>query len=162
MTKPELPSDLNITKVQKPGSVLKLKDQKVAVDIHLQKAYENGSEIYFIVTDASDKRTADMFTNITEFKVNSAPILAKTPESARSQAYIFKNGMQGDGPLGFQTMITNTNPEETEYSPLYQLNFVNWKNTDDDSITIVPSLAKRQYWNIEVASFNKNKINNES
>jgi hypothetical protein len=50
--KPELPSDLNTTKVQKPGSVLKLEDQKVAVDIPLQKAYENGSEIYFIVTDA--------------------------------------------------------------------------------------------------------------
>lgn len=132
--KPELPSDLNITKVQKPGSVLKLKDQKVAVDIPLQKAYENGSEIYFIVTDASDKQTADMFTNITEFKVNFAPILAKTPESARSQVYIFKNGIQGGSrPLGLQTMVTNTNPEEKGYSPLYQLNFVEWSS--DDSIT---------------------------
>ena len=132
--KPELPSDLNATKVQKPGSVLKLEDQKVAIDIPLQKAYENGREVYFIVTDASDKQTANMFTNITEFKVNFAPILAKTPQSARSQVYIFKNGIQGgSGPLGFQTMVTNTNPEEKRYSPLYQLNFVKWKN--DDSIT---------------------------
>ena len=60
-----------------------------------------------------------MFTNITEFKVNFAPVLAKTLESARSQAYVFKNGIHtGEGPLGFQTMVTNTNPEEKEYSPL--------------------------------------------
>ena len=77
-----------------------------------------------------------MFTNITEFKVNFAPVLAKTLESARSQAYVFKNGIHtGEGPLGFQTMVTNTNPEEKEYSPLYQLNFVKWKN-NNDSITI--------------------------
>lgn len=137
-TRAELPPDLNTTKVQSPGSLLKLGDQKVAVDIPLQKAYENGSEIYFIVTDASDKHTADMFTNITGFKVNFAPLLAKTPESARSQAYVFENGMQGDGPLGFQTIITNANPEEKEYSPLYQLNFVKWKNADGDSITSAP------------------------
>ena len=130
-TKPELPPDLNTTKVRTPGSVLKLEDQKVAVDIPLQKAYENGSEIYFIVTDASDKHTADMFTNFTGFKVNFAPLLAKTPELARSQAYIFENGMQGDGPLGFQTTVTNTNPEEKDYSPLYQLNFVKWKNDNE-------------------------------
>lgn len=130
-TRPELPPDLNTTKVQRPGSLLKLEDQKVAVDIPLHKAYENGSEIYFIVTDASDKDTADMFTNITGFKVNFAPILSNTPESARSQAYIFENGIQGDGPFGFQTTVTNTSPEEKDYSPLYQLNFVKWKNNGD-------------------------------
>jgi hypothetical protein len=131
-TRAELPPDLNTTKVQSSGSVLKLEGQKVAVDIPLQKAYENGSEIYFVVTDASDKHTADIFTNITGFKVNFAALLANTPESARSQAYVFENGMQGDGPLGFQTTITNANPEEQGYSPLYQLNFVKWKNNDED------------------------------
>ena len=133
-TRPELPLDLNTTKVQKPGSVLKLEDQKVAVDIPLQKAYENGSAIYFIVTDSSDKHTAETFTNVTGFKVNFAPILAQTPKLARSQAYIFENGMRGDGPFGFQATITNTNPEKEDYSPLYQLNFVKWKN-NNDSIT---------------------------
>ncbi len=141
-TKPELPPDLNTTKVRTPGSVLKLEDQKVAVDIPLQKAYENGSEIYLIVTDASDKHTADMFTNFTGFKVNFAPLLAKTPELARSQAYIFENGTQGDGPLGFQTTVTNTNPEEKDYSPLYQLNFVKWKNDNGgDSATPTTTIS---------------------
>ena len=58
----------------------------------------------------------------------------QTPESARSQAYIFENGLQGDGLLGFQTTITNTNPEEKGYSPLYRLNPVKWKNDDGENI----------------------------
>lgn len=142
--RPELPPDLNTTKVQTPGSLLKLNDQKVAVDVPLQKAYENGSEIYFIVTDTSDKGTAGIFTNITRFKVNFAPLLAKTPASARSQAYVFENGIQGDGPLGFQTTVTDTNPEEKDYSPLYQLNFVKWKNNDngDSSVTRTANFTK--------------------
>lgn len=77
-----------------------------------------------------------MFTNITGFNVNFAPLLAKAPESAQSQAYVFENGMKGDGPLGFQTTITNANPEEKGYSPLYHLNFVKWKNDDVDGNSI--------------------------
>jgi hypothetical protein len=104
-----------------------------------------GSVIYFIVTDASDKHLADMFTNITGFKVNFAPLLSKTPESARSQAYIFENGLQGDGLLGFQTTIANTNPEEKGYSPLYRLNLVKWENDDGENILVYwkdPSQAR--------------------
>lgn len=123
----EIPPDLNNTRIQGPGSALKLGYQKLAVDIPLQKAYENGSELYFISTDVSDNKTAQLLTNKTGFEVNFAPVLAKTPESALGHAYWFKNGIVGNGPLGFQAVVTNAKPGDANYSPLYNISYVEWK-----------------------------------
>jgi hypothetical protein len=51
------------------GSVLKLSNANVEIDIPLMKGYENGNEIFFIATDASDNQTAAQITNETDFKV---------------------------------------------------------------------------------------------
>jgi len=110
-----------------PGSVLKLSRASIPIDIPLVKGYENGNEIFFIATDVSDKKTAEMITNLTGFKVNFSPLLAQTPESARGQAYVFKNGIEGKGPLGFQLPVLNGKPGDEEYSPLLQLNTAEWK-----------------------------------
>jgi len=110
-----------------PGSVLKLSRASIPIDIPLMKGYENGNEIFFIATDVSDKKTAEMITNLTGFKVNFSPLLAQTPESARGQAYVFKNGIEGKGPLGFQLPVVNGKPGDEEYSPLLQLNTAEWK-----------------------------------
>jgi hypothetical protein len=82
--------------------VLRLARTNVPIDIPLLKGYENGNELYFIATDVSDEKTAAFATNLTGFKVNYAPALAQTPQTARAQAYAFTNGMAGDGPFGFQ------------------------------------------------------------
>jgi hypothetical protein len=116
----------NITAAEGPGSVLKLSQANVALDIPLMKGYENGNEVYFIATDASDNQTATQIANETGFKVNFAPILAKTPEAARGQAYIFTNGIPGQGPFGFQLPVVNAKPGNEGYSPLLQLNMVKW------------------------------------
>jgi len=110
-----------------PGSVLKLSRASIPIDIPLMNGYENGNEIFFIATDVSDKKTAEMITNLTGFKVNFSPLLAQTPESARGQAYVFKNGIEGKGPLGFQLPVLNAKPGDEEYSPLLQLNTAEWK-----------------------------------
>src|SRR5918994_4476518 len=85
-------SSANVTAAEGPGSVLKLSQANVALDIPMMRGYENGHEIFFIATDASDNQTATQITNETGFKVNFAPIIAQTPEAARGQAYIFTNG----------------------------------------------------------------------
>jgi plastocyanin len=126
----EMPSDLNNTKLQGAGTVLKLADQKLAVDIPLQKAYENGNELFYISTDASDNKTAQLLTNKTGFEVNFAPVLTRTPESALGSAYWFKNGIVGNGPLGFQAVVTNAKPGDDSYSPLYKINYVEWKQEE--------------------------------
>ena len=71
-----------VTEETEPGSVLKLARTNVPIDIPLLKGYENGNEIYFIATDVSDEKTAAFATNLTGFKVNYAPALAQTPDSA--------------------------------------------------------------------------------
>src|SRR5918995_1281364 len=109
-----------------PGSVLRLSSANTELDIPLMKGYENRNEIFFIATDASDNQTAAQLTNATGFKVNFAPLLAMTPEEARGQAYVFENGIEGEGPLGFQLPIINARPGQEGYSPLLQINLVRW------------------------------------
>src|SRR5919109_3129052 len=108
------------------GSVLKLSNANVEIDVPLMKGYENGNEIFFIATDASDNQTAIQITSATGFKVNFAPLLAMTPEEARGQAYVFENGIEGEGPLGFQLPVINARPGQEGYSPLLQINLVRW------------------------------------
>ena len=108
------------------GSVLKLFNANVELDVPMMKGYENGNEIFFIATDSSDNQTAIQITNATDFKVNFAPLLAKTPEEARGQAYVFENGVEGEGPLGFQLPVINARPGQEGYSPLLQINLVRW------------------------------------
>jgi hypothetical protein len=117
-----------VTEETEPGSVLKLARTNVPMDIPLLKGYENGNEIYFIATDVSDEKTAAFATNLTGFKVNYAPTLAQTPDSARDQAYAFTNGVAGDGPFGFQIPVVNAKPGDEGYSPLWQVNEVTWND----------------------------------
>jgi hypothetical protein len=124
------PTTANVTtpaaSTTSPGSVLRLSNANVEIDVPLMKGYENGNEIFFIATDASDNQTAAQITNATGFKVNFAPLLARTPEEARGQAYVFENGIEGEGPLGFQLPVLNARPGQEGYSPLLQINLVRW------------------------------------
>jgi hypothetical protein len=128
----ELSETANVTNASStttlPGSVLKLSNANVEIDIPLMKGYENGNEIFFIATDASDNQTAVQITNATGFKVNFAPLLARTSEEARGQAYVFENGIEGEGPLGFQLPVINARPGQEGYSPLLQINLVRWND----------------------------------
>ncbi|MGH9911504.1 MAG: DUF7482 domain-containing protein, partial [Nitrososphaeraceae archaeon] len=100
----------------------------VPIDIPLLKGYENGNELYFIATDVSDEKTAAFANNLTGFKINYAPALAQTPQTARAQAYAFANGVAGEGPFGFQLPVVNAKPGDEGYSPLWQINLVTWND----------------------------------
>ncbi|CAN5653657.1 hypothetical protein BH18THE1_BH18THE1_08720 [soil metagenome] len=111
-----------------PGSVIKLNRANIPIDIPLAKGYENGNEIFFIATDASDENIAQQVTKLLGFKVNFAPLLSQTPESALSQVYAFTNGVQGKGPFGFQIPVLSAKPGDAGYSPLLQINTVTWRD----------------------------------
>lgn len=111
-----------------PGSVLKLSRASIPIDIPLIKGYENGNDVFFIGTDASDQNAADQLTEFTNFTVNVAPILSQTPEAARGQVYVFTNGINGTGPNGFQSPVLNAKPGDETYSPLMQVNMVTWND----------------------------------
>ena len=98
-----------------------------SISIQLSKGYVDGKIAYFIATDASDNQIALSITNNTGFKVNYAPNLALTPESARQQGYVFVNGIKtSESPMGFQLGVASALPGENGYSPLNQVNFVKW------------------------------------
>jgi hypothetical protein len=109
-----------------PGSVLKLSRANIPIDIPLMKGYEDGNEIFFLATDASNEKTVAIITNKTGFKANFAPILAQTPEASRNQIYAFTNGIAGNGTFGFQLPVVNAKPGNEGYSPLDQLSLVMW------------------------------------
>lgn len=98
------------------------------VRIPLTRGYENGHEIFYISTEASDKGLASLMTNWTGARVAYAPSLARTPSTALSNIYAFKNGVQGSGPLGFQPNVADSQPGDPNYSPLWRLVLVEWKN----------------------------------
>jgi hypothetical protein len=111
-----------------PGSVLKLSQASIPIDIPLLQGYIDGNIAYFIATDASDKEAVSSISNNTGFPINYAPLLAQTPNSSRGQGYKFTNGVQGQGPNGFQLPVANAIPGDEDYSPLWQSNFVKWND----------------------------------
>jgi hypothetical protein len=110
------------------SSIVNLARANIPIDIPMGKGYENGNEIFFIATEASDKNIAEQATRLLGFKVNFTPLLSQTPESAQGQAYAFANGVSGKGPFGFQLPVLGAKPGEPGYSPLLQINMVTWKN----------------------------------
>jgi hypothetical protein len=100
-------------------SKLRLALSKLAIDIPMQKAYENGHEIFIVTFDASDNILAQQLTDHNrEFPIHYTEVLRQTPESAVNEAYIFKNGVKGNGHLGFQPSIITTKPGDKNYCPL--------------------------------------------
>jgi hypothetical protein len=92
----------------------------------LVKAYHDGGDLYFIHTEASDSSVANMLTEMMGPKVVHMPRLAKTPESLLADIYVFKNGVEGHGPFGFQPDIFGSVPGDSGYSPLRSIHLVHW------------------------------------
>lgn len=124
----EFPPGINFTEMIGPFSELRLTLSKLAIDIPMQKGYENGNEIYFVTFDASDKELALKITNSSnDFPVHHTKLLTQTPSEATEQAYIFTNGIKGKGHLGYQPTVVESKPGDKRYSPLKHVNLVEWK-----------------------------------
>ncbi len=92
------------------------------------KAYYEGEEVFFVHPEASDKETADLLTDMMGSPVLVVPELAEVPEDALADVYVFANGEEGDGPLGFQPDIFDSALGDEGYSPLRRLYLVTWKD----------------------------------
>jgi hypothetical protein len=97
-----------------------------SISFPLSKGYVNGKIAFFIATDTSDNQTATSIADNLGHRVNFAPVLVLIPESVRQQGYEFKNGIIGEGPFGFQLPVATAFPGDESYSPIVQLNFVEW------------------------------------
>ena len=90
----------------------------------------NGKQIYFIVTDATPIGPAKSM-GIPNVQKNAA--LISNP--AAIDMFHFMNGIQGPGPLGFQSGISSSFLGDANYSPMSRIYFIEWN--DQNSISIV-------------------------
>jgi hypothetical protein len=119
---------INANAMEMKNSMMQeLTNTNVPVTIPLTKGYVKGSEVFYISTEASDKDLADSLTTLTGFRVAYTPSLQKTPSDALAQIYAFKNGIKGPGPLGFQPNVADSQPGDANYSPIWAVNVVEWK-----------------------------------
>jgi hypothetical protein len=104
------------------------------------KGFSQGEEIYFLHTEVSDEKIAKILEGMMGSPVPVVSSLTKVPEEALTDVYVFDNGIEGMGPLGFQPDIM-VNPPETEgYRPLRKLNIVTWE--DEKSARILKSASE--------------------
>ena len=111
------------------------------VSIPVSTGFIDGKIAYFLATDASTQEIASSVSNTTGFNVNYAPTLANTSDSARQQGFVFLNGFSGEegGPLGSQLSVATALPGDPDYSPLFDINYVQWNTNNASDIRILKS-----------------------
>ncbi len=92
------------------------------------KAYAEGQGIQFIHTEASDPKVAELLTEMMGSPVLVVPSLAQAPQEMLADVYVFKNGVKGDGPFGFQPDVFDSPPGTDGYRPLRSVKIVTWTN----------------------------------
>lgn len=102
-------------------------------------AYVDGKEIYFMHTEASDAATAKLLSAMMNSPVIEVASLSKAPAEMLADVYVFKNGIKGVGPLGFQPDVFDNPPGSKGYTPLRRLVLVSWK--DEKTSRELKSLA---------------------
>jgi hypothetical protein len=137
MTGQNMPQQGSMTVASNLGSVLKLSNANLPLVIPLVRGLYDDKDVFYITTEVSDSDVAIALTKFTNFPVTFAPALAKTPATALAQIYVFKNGIAGSGVLGFQPNVVDSIPTESKYSPLWKINFVEWK--DPTTATVLGS-----------------------
>jgi hypothetical protein len=111
------------------GSVLKLSRANVPAKIPMHQGFYNGGDVYYIITDSSDKTHADVITQNQKWKVELAPLLKNAPAKALSKTYMFTNGISGGGVHGYQGEVFTSTPAQPEiYSALTSHVHVTWKD----------------------------------
>lgn len=113
---------------KKEDPSLLLSRANVPVTIPMHAGFYNGQQIFYIITDSSDKEFAENISEKQGWKVETAPLLANTPEKALQKIFVFTNGIQGEGFYGYQEEIFSSTPsQKSEYSALSSVIEVTWK-----------------------------------
>lgn len=101
-----------------------LENMKVTFVAHRGFA-PTGETIYYIATDASVEEVANALGVI------HVPKVQKTLSNASSSdLYVFTNGLEGNGPMGFQASIGSTNVGDKFYSPLWRIQTATWDSPE--------------------------------
>ncbi|HEX9845211.1 MAG TPA: hypothetical protein VGA92_01955 [Candidatus Nitrosotenuis sp.] len=124
------------------GQVLDIDLDKMTVTFIAHRGWgPDGRTIYYIVTDATPEMPANMMG------VASAPTSAKLiANSAAVDLFQFMNGITGSGPMGFQAGIAVSAPGDQNYSPMWRISVIGWKD---------PTSAKLLETTTDISAFTK-------
>lgn len=103
-------------------------EMEPAPEVPAGAAYLDGQEIRFIHTEVSDADVAKVLSDMMKSPVLVVPELAQAPEALLANVYVFKNGVEGMGPLGFQPDVFDNPPGTPGYRPLRKITFVTWQD----------------------------------
>jgi hypothetical protein len=108
----------------------------VPILIPLIDGYYNGTRVYFIHTETSEKSMSDMMTNMINFPTLHVPQLSSMiPEKNMSKVYVFTNGIPGSGPYGggpfmFQIDVFDSIPIQKDKYSQYRVPYlVTWNES---------------------------------
>ncbi len=90
-------------------------------------ALYEGEEIFFIHTEISNPEVGALLTEMMGPQVVVVPELAHAPADLVDELFVFTNGVEGTGPLGFQPDIFASIPGTADYRPLRSIQFVTWQ-----------------------------------
>ena len=107
-------------------SSLKLSSASVTAKIPLHLGLFNSSPVYYIITDTNDKKSATVISQKQKWKVEVAPTLSNLPKESLGKAYLFDNGIMGNGTYGFQSDVFSSTPAQNLYTPLRSVTHVTW------------------------------------
>jgi len=112
------------------GQVLNIDTKEKSVTFIAHRGWgPDGRTIYYIVTDATPSGPAEMMG------VTSAPTSANLiANSAAVDLYQFTNGIKGSGPLGFQAGVASGAQGDANYSPMWRINVIGWKDPTKASL----------------------------
>ena len=103
-------------------------DMKAPAAVPAGKAYAEGQDIYFMHTEVSDEGVAKVLSDMMSSPVLVVPSLAKASDDMLANVYVFKNGLKGMGPLGFQPDVFDNPPDTEGYRPLRRLILLTWQD----------------------------------
>jgi hypothetical protein len=92
----------------------------------LAMGYYESEVIYFIHPEASDETVAGVLTEMMGPDVYAVPSLAEIPAELLGNVYVFTNGIEAMGPLGFQSDVFDSIPSDENYTPLRMISLVTW------------------------------------
>jgi len=131
----EMPAVEEMMEEMAPGSVLRLSRANVPATIPMHQGYYDGDAVYFIITDSSDEKHAEIITENQGWKVELASLLANAPDAALSTTYMFTNGVNGDGVHGYQGEVLTSTPAQPDiYSALTSHIHVMWNDDATPSV----------------------------
>jgi hypothetical protein len=90
-------------------------------------AYHDGGDVYFVHPEASEENVAGVLTAMMGTDVITVPSLGQIPAELLGKVYVFTNGLEGMGPLGFQPDVFDSVPGNENYTPLRAIQFVTWQ-----------------------------------